>query len=76
MALMLAIWAIFIQPINQQIDGWTVANVPSNWRDLRYQWHFYHLVRLAIAFVGTIALTLSLVAPNNGRTQIHNPHIT
>lgn len=61
MVLMLVIWAIFIQPINQQIDGWTATNFPSNWTDLRYQWHFYHLFRLVIASVGMIALTLSLL---------------
>jgi hypothetical protein len=58
--LMWAIWAIFIQPINQQIDGWTVTNFPRNWSDIRYQWHFYHLIRLGIAVLGMIALTFSL----------------
>jgi hypothetical protein len=58
--LMWAIWAVFIQPINQQIDDWTGANFPSNWSDIRYQWHFYHLIRLGTAAVGMIALTLSL----------------
>jgi Domain of unknown function (DUF1772) len=59
--LMWAIWAIFIQPINQQIDGWTVTNFPRNWSDIRYQWHFYHLIRLVIALIGMVALTLSLL---------------
>ncbi len=61
MILMWLVWALFIQPINQQIDGWTPATVPSNWTDLRYQWHFYHLVRLGIASLGMAALTLSLL---------------
>jgi hypothetical protein len=55
------IWAIFIQPINQQIDHWTVTTTPQNWSDLRYQWHFYHLLRLGLAAVGMAALTLSLL---------------
>lgn len=59
--LMWAIWAILIQPINHQIVGWTVTNFPSNWSDIRYQWHFYHLIRLGIAAIGMIALTLSLL---------------
>lgn len=59
--LMWMIWAIFIQPINQQIDDWTVTKFPSNWSDIRYQWHFYHLIRLGIAAIGMIALTLSLL---------------
>lgn len=59
--LMWVIWAIFIQPINQQIDGWTATSFPNNWTDIRYQWHFYHLIRLVIASVGTISLTWSLL---------------
>ncbi|MDM9580337.1 DUF1772 domain-containing protein [Nostoc sp. GT001] len=61
MILMWLIWALFIQPINQQIDTWTPVNAPSNWADLRYQWPFYHLVHLGIASLGMLALTLSLL---------------
>ena len=61
MVLMWLIWAVFIQPINQQIDVWTPITAPSNWTDIRYQWHFYHLIRLFIAAVGMVALTLSLL---------------
>jgi hypothetical protein len=60
MVLMWVIWAVWIQPINQQIDGWTATTAPSNWSDIRYQWHFYHLIRLFLASIGMIALTLSL----------------
>ncbi len=55
------VWAIFIQPINQQVDNWTPAFAPENWMELRYQWHFYHLIRLGIAALGMVALTLSLL---------------
>lgn len=61
MLLMWLIWAFFIQPINQQIDGWTPINAPKNWSDLRYQWHIYHLFRLGIAALGMLALTASLL---------------
>ncbi|MBE9051046.1 DUF1772 domain-containing protein [Nostocales cyanobacterium LEGE 11386] len=61
MILMLVVWAVFIQPINQQIDNWTPLTAPSNWSTLRYQWHFYHLLRLAIASLGMVALTSSLL---------------
>lgn len=60
MLLMWLIWAFFIQPINQQISGWTPINAPSNWSGLRYQWHIYHLVRLGIAALRMLALTASL----------------
>ena len=61
MVLMWVIWVAFIQPINQQIDVWSTTTAPSNWTDIRYQWHFYHLIRLFIAAVGMVALTLSLL---------------
>jgi hypothetical protein len=61
MILMWLVWAVLIQPINHQIDGWTSATASSNWTELRYQWHFYHLIRLAVAAVGMGALTLSLL---------------
>lgn len=61
MVLMWLVWAIFIQPINQEIDVWTPTTAPSNWTHLRYEWHFYHLIRLFIAAVGMVALTLSLL---------------
>ncbi len=55
------VWIVFIQPINQQIDVWTSTNALSNWTDIAYQWHLYHLIRLAIAVIGMAALTLSLL---------------
>jgi hypothetical protein len=57
----LVIWAVWIQPINQQIDGWAATTAPINWADIRYQWHLYHLLRLVVASIGMIALTLSLL---------------
>ncbi|HIK16285.1 MAG TPA: DUF1772 domain-containing protein [Leptolyngbyaceae cyanobacterium M33_DOE_097] len=60
MIAMWMIWAIWIQPINQQIDGWTATTAPTNWSDIRYQWHFYHLIRLVLAAIGMSALTFSL----------------
>ncbi|WGV23965.1 DUF1772 domain-containing protein [Halotia branconii] len=61
MILMLIVWALFIQPLNQQIDNWTLLTAPTNWSTLRYQWHFYHLIRLGISFIGMAALTASLL---------------
>ncbi|PSB35556.1 DUF1772 domain-containing protein [Stenomitos frigidus] len=73
MVLMWLIWAVLIQPINQQIDVWTPTAVPSNWTDLRYQWHFYHLIRLFIAAVGMVALTLPLLV-EKGLIAIESSH--
>ncbi len=43
------VWLFFIQPINAQIDTWTVATVPQHWEQLRLQWHELHLARLGLA---------------------------
>ena len=63
---MWGVWAVFIEPINVQIDGQTVASIPANWEALRDRWHAFHLVRLALAAVGMSALTLSAFAGTEG----------
>ena len=47
--------------MGEQIEVLTSTNAPSNWTDIAYQWHFYHLIHLAIAVIGMAALTLSLL---------------
>jgi Domain of unknown function (DUF1772) len=53
------VWLFFIQPINAQIDRWTVATAPQDWPALRLQWHQFHLVRLALGALAMLALVLA-----------------
>jgi hypothetical protein len=61
LAAMWGVWALFIEPINVQIDGQTLASIPADWESLRDRWHAFHLFRLALAVVGMSALILSVL---------------
>jgi anthrone oxygenase-like protein len=56
--LLLMIWAVWINPINNAVNSWTPESLPQNWADFRERWHLLHAVRLllsAAAFSATIA---------------------
>jgi uncharacterized membrane protein len=40
-------------PIDRQIQSWTTATLPSDWRAIRDRWEFYHGLR---TFVSVVAL--------------------
>jgi uncharacterized membrane protein len=42
-------------PIDNQIEQWTVATLPSDWQAIRDRWEFYHTIR---TFVSIVALGL------------------
>ena len=64
------VWGFLIEPINQQIDGKTLAQLPANWSQLRNQWHVYHFVRVILYTVGMVALSASaLVGAGSGARQ-------
>ncbi|XGV95134.1 MAG: hypothetical protein ACAF41_20595 [Leptolyngbya sp. BL-A-14] len=50
-------------------DTQTPTTAPSNWTDLRYQWHVYHLIRLGLAAIGMVALTLSALVGKTAATN-------
>ena len=39
-------------PIVKQIATWTVATLPSNWRQLRDRWGAFHIVRVVAGMAG------------------------
>ncbi|MGH9694775.1 MAG: DUF1772 domain-containing protein [Bryobacteraceae bacterium] len=43
-------------PIDRQIEQWTVATLPSDWRELRDRWEFYHAMRTFVS-IGALGLT-------------------
>ena len=55
------VWLFFIQPINSQIDTWTVATAPQYWQQLRLHWHELHLARLALATGAMLCIVYSAV---------------
>jgi hypothetical protein len=61
LALMIAIWAFWINPINQTINTWTDESLPPDWAKFRDRWHTLHAVRLILSLLGLSALiTLAL----------------
>lgn len=42
-------------PIDRQIERWTVATLPSNWKELRDRWEFYHAIRTFVS-IGALGL--------------------
>jgi hypothetical protein len=61
-ALMVTIWAVWINPINKLVNSWTPERVPANWTDFRDRWHILHTVRFApaaIAFSAAIGGVLA-----------------
>ncbi|HEX7846278.1 MAG TPA: hypothetical protein VF476_10805 [Chitinophagaceae bacterium] len=48
-------------PLNKVINGWTVSNYPSNWKQYRSRWfNFYH-IRQTANIAGFIMLLAALV---------------
>ena len=42
-------------PIDRQIEQWTVATLPSDWKELRDRWEFYHAIRTFVS-IGALGL--------------------
>ena len=68
---MIAVWAIWINPVNQLVNGWTPATLPVDWSAYRDRWHLLHAIRLTLASVGLSALILGLLADDRGS----GPHV-
>ena len=43
-------------PIDRQIEQWTIATLPSDWRELRDRWEFYHALRTFVS-IGALGFT-------------------
>jgi hypothetical protein len=51
----LAIWFVFIDPINREVMRWTPSTMPITWADYGLdQWHFFHAIRFLL-YVGALA---------------------
>ena len=68
---MILVWAIFINPINMQINTWTVESLPTNWMQIRDRWEYFHATRAAISVVGLSALILAVLVDTP--TNLNHP---
>lgn len=69
LALMILIWALWINPLNAQIETWTAETLPLRWHELRDDWAFFHRVRAFCAAIGLGALLVALLAETPGTTR-------
>jgi hypothetical protein len=51
-ALMIAVWAVWINPINETINSWAAGSMPPNWTEFRDRWHTLHAVRFVLGMLG------------------------
>ena len=64
-------------PIDHQIQAWTVATLPGDWRSIQARWERWHTIRTFVSIAAVIAATLSaVVAPRPSQaptTQVVPP---
>jgi uncharacterized membrane protein len=70
-------------PIDNQIQDWTAATLPADWRRIQSRWELFHTIRTFISIAAVIAVTISatIAAPPNqpasneagGETQATTP---
>ena len=46
-------------PIDNQIQGWTAATLPGDWRSIQARWEWWHTVRTFASIAAVIAATIS-----------------
>lgn len=58
---MLLVWAIWLNPINKQVNTWTPTTLPEGWERIRTRWANLHLIRLFLALIGFGSLLVVLL---------------
>jgi hypothetical protein len=59
-AAMIAIWAIWIYPINQRVNSWRTSALPEDWAQLRDRWETLHTIRAILSLVAFCSLLLTV----------------
>jgi uncharacterized membrane protein len=57
-------------PIDIQIEQWTVATLPSDWKAIRDRWEFYHTIRTFLSLVALVLVAASSLV--NRREELPN----
>jgi hypothetical protein len=50
-------------PIDNQIDDWTAATLPGDWRSIQSRWELWHTMRTFASIAAVVAVTISAVVP-------------
>lgn len=62
LAAMIGVWAAWINPINKQVDAWTVESLPTDWKHVRDRWEQLHVARFGLSLIGLSALLLAVLS--------------
>ena len=46
-------------PIDRQIQAWTAATLPADWRSIQARWERWHTLRTFLSIAAVVAATLS-----------------
>jgi uncharacterized membrane protein len=46
-------------PIDDQIQTWTVATLPGDWRSIQARWELFHTIRTFSSIAAVVAVTIS-----------------
>src|SRR5262245_5102422 len=78
MAIALVITLVVNVPIDRQIQSWTTAALPPDWKAIRNRWEFYHglrtllsLAALASLFVSTLSTRWSFARDRQAERDEH-----
>jgi hypothetical protein len=66
MALALVITLAVNVPIDRQIQSWTAAALPPDWRAIRDRWEFYHGLRTLVSLTALACLIASTLSTASG----------
>ena len=45
-------------PIDNQIEAWTAATLPGDWRSIQSRWELWHTIRTFLSIAAVIAVTI------------------
>ena len=48
-------------PIDHQIQAWTAATLPGDWRSIQSRWEWWHTIRTLLSIGALVAVTISTV---------------
>lgn len=80
LALALAIWFVFVAPMNAEFAQWRIDSIPENWTRVRSQWEYSHAARFVLQLIGFCALLLSVLVETpknrlNHRDTVENARL-
>jgi uncharacterized membrane protein len=59
-AALVATLAVLV-PIDNRIEAWTAATLPTDWRSIQSRWELWHTIRTFLSIAAVVAVTISAV---------------